>query len=143
MNLYRYNADMDRCRCDYDEWDRCGCDCDERDRCRDDERQRHVHEIIGSTAVYGEGCGCHNHRFATVSGEAIPYGDNHVHEVKFRTDFADGHYHEFYDMSSPAIGVGNGKHVHFASARTEEEDGHTHRFQVASLIDSPLDFECD
>ena len=30
----------------------------------------------------------HNHRFATVSGQAIKTGcDDHIHEVKFRTDF--------------------------------------------------------
>ncbi|MGN0136953.1 YmaF family protein [Anaerotignum sp.] len=124
-------SQMNRCNCwDWD-WD------------RDRNRQRHVHEITGSTAVFDEGNECHNHRFATVSGEAIRHGDSHVHEVKFRTDFADGHFHEFCGTSSPAIEVGNGKHVHFASACTEEEDGHRHRFQVASLIESPLDFECD
>jgi hypothetical protein len=109
----------------------CGC-----------EPQRHVHEFIGSTAVKQECDECHNHRFATVSGEAIPIGKSHVHEVKFRTDFSDGHFHEFCGKSSPAIDVGGGKHVHFAKAFTDEEDGHRHQFQAASLIDSPLDFEC-
>ena len=123
----------------YSQCNRCNC----RDWDREDNRQRHVHEIIGSTAIFDEGCECHNHRFVTISGEAIRYGDSHVHEVKFRTDFADGHYHEFYGTSSPAIEVGNGKHVHFASACTEVDVGHKHRFQVASLIESPLDFECD
>lgn len=121
------------------QYDRCNCWDWDNDR----RRQRHIHEIIGSTAVLNEEEECHNHRFATVSGEAIRYGDSHVHEIKFRTDFADGHFHEFCGTSSLAIEVGNGKHVHFASAWTEEEDGHRHRFQVASLIESPLDFECD
>lgn len=124
------------------QFDRCNCWGWDNDR-NDRRRQRHVHEITGSTAVFNEEEECHNHRFATVSGEAIRYGDSHVHEIKFRTDFADGHFHEFCGTSSPAIEVGNGKHVHFASAWTEEEDGHRHRFQVASLIESPLDFECD
>ena len=110
---------------------------------KEEDKQHHVHEITGSTAVFHEGCECHNHRFVAVSGEAMRYGDSHVHEVKFRTDFADGHYHEFCGTSSPAIDVGNGKHVHFASAYTQEEDGHRHRFQVASLIESPLDFQCN
>lgn len=107
------------------------CNCD---------RQNHVHEVTGSTAIVSECNECHNHRFCTVSGEAIQTGNSHVHEVKFRTDFSDGHYHEFCGMSSPAIDVGNGKHVHFANACTETQDGHTHKFQVASLIDSPTDF---
>lgn len=47
-------------------------------------------------------------------------------------------------MSSPAIDVGNGKHVHYIKTFTEEEDGHKHLFQVATLIDSPIDFKyCD
>lgn len=110
-------------------YDRCGM-------------QKHVHEVIGSTGFVNECCKCHNHRFSTVSGEAIPMYNSHYHEVKFRTDFADGHYHEFCGSSSLAIDVGGGKHVHFAQAYTEPADGHRHRFQVASLIESPTDFEC-
>lgn len=122
----------------------CGT-CKHEKPCRPDEhyKQKHVHEITGSTAVINEHGKCHNHRFCTVSGEAMKMGCSHVHEVKFRTDFSDGHYHEFCGLSSPAIDVGNGKHVHFASACTECEDGHRHKFQVASLIESPTDFECD
>lgn len=110
------------------------------DQCRNNE-QRHVHEISGITKIVGE-CGeCHNHRFATVSGEAMRMGNSHVHEVKFCTDFADGHYHEFCGKSSPAIEVGSGKHIHFADAFTDESDGHRHRFQVAAMIESPTDCE--
>lgn len=116
----------------------CPCACDRRE-----DEQTHVHEITGSTAIFSECDDCHNHRFATVSGEAIRSGCSHVHEISFRTDFADGHYHEFCGTSSEAIDVGNGKHVHYAQAFTEMEDGHRHKFQVASLIDSPLEFECD
>lgn len=109
----------------------CGC-----------EKQKHVHEVVGSTAASNECRDCHNHRFCTVSGEAIKEGCSHVHEVKFRTDFVDGHFHEFCGKSSPAMEVGDGKHVHFAKAFTDRQDGHRHEFQVASLIDSPLDFKC-
>lgn len=108
------------------------CDCS---------KQKHVHEVTGSTDTVTQCRNCHNHRFSTVSGEAIPAGKSHVHEVSFRTDFADGHYHEFCGKSSPAIDVGGGKHVHFAKAVTTEQDGHTHKFQVASFIESPTDFE--
>ena len=33
--------------------------------------QKHVHELTGSTRVFNEGDECHNHRFCTVTGEAI------------------------------------------------------------------------
>lgn len=108
------------------------------DKC---DKQKHVHEVIGSTAIVRECEDCHNHRFCTVSGEAIRSCDSHVHEVKFHTDFSDGHYHEFCGKSGPAIEVGNGKHIHFLKAFTEKEDGHKHEFQVATLIESPTDFK--
>lgn len=107
-------------------------------------KQNHVHEITGSTRVFHECSDCHNHRFAAVSGEAIsvPGKNDHYHEISFRTDFADGHYHEFKGKSSGAIDVGGGKHVHFAKSFTTMADGHKHEFQAASLIDSPIDFKC-
>ena len=112
---------------------------EEQNRCK---KQEHVHEITGSTRVV-DGCDCHNHRFCTVSGEAqyIPGKPGHYHEVKFRTDFSDGHYHEFYGKTSDAIGVGNGKHVHFIKDFTTPEARHKLEFQAATLIDSPTDFK--
>lgn len=109
--------------------------------CQNNE-QEHVHEITGITRIQEDCEGCHNHRFTTVSGEAIriPGKDDHYHEITFRTDTADGHYHEFCGRSSGAIDVGGGKHVHFAKACTTAEDGHKHEFQVASLIDAPTEF---
>lgn len=106
--------------------------------------QRHVHELTGSTKIVNECDDCHNHRFCTVTGEAIYTRDrqDHCHEVKFRTDFSDEHYHEFCAKTSGAIEVGNGKHVHFLFDRTESEDGHVHELQAATLIDSPTDFKC-
>lgn len=108
------------------------------------DEQKHVHEITGITRIFHECGDCHNHRFATVSGEAItiPGKSDHFHEVKFRTDFADGHFHEFCGKSSGAIDVGGGKHVHFIKAFTDVEDGHKHEFQVAFLINEPTEFKC-
>ncbi|MGN0335400.1 MAG: YmaF family protein [Lachnospiraceae bacterium] len=97
--------------------------------------------MTGSTAVFSECQECHNHRFCTVSGEAIHSGNSHVHEVKFRTDFADEHSHDFCGKTGPAMEVGNGKHIHFISDCTEFKDGHVHKFQAATLIDSPTDFK--
>ena len=105
---------------------------------RGGQTQRHVHEIVGSTDPAGCGCCRHNHRFATVSGEAISMGsDDHVHEIHFHTDFYDEHYHEFVGRSGGAIDVGDGRHVHFANAETRPQDGHQHEFRVAALINDP------
>lgn len=109
-----------------------GCTCGQRE-------QRHVHEVVGSTQIAESGRDAHNHRFATVSGEAIPMGNgDHVHEIRFRTDFYENHFHEFTGRSGGAINVGGGRHVHFAQAQTEPEDRHRHCFRVASLIENPI-----
>ena len=102
-----------------------------------------MHEISGSTKIFRECDECHNHRFCTVSDEAkyTPDKKDHFHEVKFRTDFSDGHYHEFCGKTSGAIDVGCGKHVHFLKDCTKPEDNHKHEFQFATLIDSPIDFK--
>lgn len=130
-------------KCDHDRDRDCNRDRD-RDCDRDHHhkrRQKHVHEVLGSTEVFGCCNDAHNHRFATVSGEAIPIGggNDHVHEICFRTDFGDRHYHEFKGRTGGAVFVGGGRHVHFIEARTEEEDKHRHCFRAATLIESPID----
>ena len=80
----------------------------------------------------------HNHRFAVVSGEAIPVGcKDHYHEVKFRTDFYEDHYHVFVGKTGGAIRVGD-RHVHFLESQTSFNDGHRHDFRVATLIEDPI-----
>lgn len=101
--------------------------------------QQHVHEVLGSTFIAERCQDPHNHRFATVSGEAIACMGSHVHNITFRTDAYDGHWHEFSGTSSLAIPVGDGRHVHFAKAETTLSDGHVHTFRVASLIDNPIE----
>lgn len=106
--------------------------------------QNHVHELLGSTRIFNDCDDCHNHRFCTVTDEAVYTRDknDHYHEVTIRTDFSNEHFHEFCGKTSGAIEVGNGKHVHFIKDFTEEEDNHKHEFQAATLIDSPIDFKC-
>jgi hypothetical protein len=105
------------------------------------EVQKHVHEIQGSVQIAEPEEEPHNHRFATVSCEAIGEGLAHFHEVKFRTDFYEDHYHEFCGRTSAAIPVGD-RHVHFIRSVTTERDGHVHKFRVATLIDNPIGEDC-
>lgn len=103
------------------------------------EEQTHVHEIQGSVMIAEREEDPHNHRFATVSGEAIPVDpDNHVHDVYFRTDFYEDHFHEFCGRTYPAIQVGD-RHVHFLKSVTTVVDGHQHAFRFATLIQDPID----
>lgn len=106
----------------------------------DCQMQRHVHEVLGSVQIATEECGedPHNHRFATVSNQAILVcGGDHVHEVAFRTDFYEDHFHEFCGKTCGAVAVGD-RHVHFLQSETTENDEHRHEFRVATLIEDPI-----
>lgn len=98
--------------------------------------QNHVHEIQGS--VKSSGKDPHEHRFSTMSGEAISYGKDHIHEVYFRTDTYNGHYHEFKGKTGCAVAVGNDKrHVHYLESVTSFNDGHSHTFNTSTFIENP------
>lgn len=110
------------------------------------ERQFHVHEVQGSVQIAeipeDPHMHCsddpHNHRFATVSGEAMPLGPNdHFHEVRFRTDFYENHFHTFSGRTGGAIPVGD-RHVHFLLDETSVNEGHRHDFRFGTLIDNPI-----
>lgn len=109
--------------------------------CGSDSDQKHVHEVLGSVVIAERKEDPHNHRFATVSGEAIRVGNDHFHEVKFRTDFYEEHFHEFKGKTSGAIPVGDGRHVHFLKDCTTRNDNHKHEFRVATLIENPIEKE--
>jgi hypothetical protein len=97
----------------------------------------HVHEILGSVEIAEANTDPHNHRFATVSNQVIGCGLNHVHEVLFRTDFYEDHFHEFCGRTCPAIVVGD-RHVHFLESVTRVAENHVHEFRFATLIDNPI-----
>jgi hypothetical protein len=103
--------------------------------------QKHVHEFLGSTRLAELDEDPHNHRFAGVSGEAIPCGCSHVHEIMVRTDFFD-HFHFIKVITGPAIPVGKGRHVHFVKAITSCNDDHRHELIFATLIESPILEDC-
>jgi hypothetical protein len=105
------------------------------------EEQKHVHELQGSVKIAEPMEDPHNHRFCTVTCEAIPCDGSHVHEVEFRTDFFEDHFHEFKGKTGPAVMVGK-RHVHFIDSCTSVNDGHRHEFEAATLIENPIGMEC-
>ena len=109
-------------------------------RCND---QEHVHELVGSVIVENEGCDAHNHRFATVTGEAERRSGcrSHVHKVEFTTDSYEDHSHDFCGYTGEAIEVGCGRHVHYLNETTETENQHRHKFRAATLIENPTSDE--
>lgn len=109
------------------------CNCHE-----DEEALTHVHEFLGSTKLAELKEDPHNHRFAGVSGQVIPYGNSHFHEIATKTDFYEDHFHQICDRTSLAIPVGGGKHVHFVCGATEVAEDHCHDFVFATLIEDPI-----
>ena len=99
----------------------------------------HVHEVQGSVEIAERQTDPHNHRFASVTGEAIRTANgNHIHRLFFRTDTYEDHNHEFCGQTSEAVQVGD-RHVHFVASNTSVSDGHRHLFRVASLIQNPIE----
>lgn len=99
----------------------------------------HLHEVQGSVQIVSSGCDAHNHRFATVSSEPIVLANGtHVHQVTFRTDSYNGHYHEFTGRTERAVEIGDG-HVHYLEAVTTEQAGHRHKFKVITHIEDPIE----
>lgn len=96
----------------------------------------HVHEVRGYLKVAEDK---HYHRFSFVTGDAVfTELGNHCHEIVFRTDNADGHYHEFKGRTCGAIPIGD-RHVHYLEGHTTNEDGHFHGFRLITLMENPTD----
>ena len=99
----------------------------------------HLHEVQGSVQVVGNECEGHNHRFATVSSEPVRLSNgNHAHQVTFRTESSEGHYHEVSGRTDGAVEVGDG-HVHYLEGKTTEQAGHRHCFKVITHIEDPTE----
>lgn len=98
--------------------------------------EQHVHEFLGSTKIAEKKKDPHNHRFAGVSGPAIPYFDSHVHKICTLTDNTD-HFHRIELYTGPAIPVGYNRHVHPVCGVTTCNDGHIHHFVFSTLIERP------
>lgn len=109
------------------------------------EPQTHVHEFTGSTmngAPVNRLDLLHSHRFAGVSGEAIPCGHSHVHRLATRTDFYISHFHTIDVLSGPAIPIYDENnvligHTHGFTGATSVDAAHSHVFKVATLIEDP------
>ncbi len=105
---------------------------------RADEVQDHTHEFLGSVEVSGKR-EPHIHKFAGVTGQAIPMGNNnHYHFLKSGTDNFDDHSHELADSTGPAIHVGNDTHVHYLKGRTDSSEGHVHNYRFITQIETPF-----
>ncbi|MGE5372332.1 MAG: YmaF family protein [Solirubrobacterales bacterium] len=94
-----------------------------------------MHEFEGTVRVVED----HNHRFAGVSSQVIPFGSSHYHKIRTKTDFYEDHFHLIVRNTGLAKDVGGGRHVHFLNdGLTTTADGHHHPFRLATLIQDPI-----
>lgn len=88
------------------------------------DRQTHTHEFTASTELELGGDLRHNHRFAGVTGEAIPSGNSHIHKIKVNTTLDLNHFHQVIVKTGPAITVnphdppGSRVHIHYVEDET-------------------------
>lgn len=130
------------CEAKKEKWYEDGKDCkDEKEDCwknKNEREQRHTHEFLGSVKIAEKKEDPHNHRFAGVTGEAIPCGKSHIHKLETRTDFYEDHFHKICEETGLAIELCDGRHVHFVKGKTSENDCHRHEFIFATLIENPI-----
>ncbi|MBC8015887.1 MAG: hypothetical protein H7X79_09095 [Sporomusaceae bacterium] len=84
----------------------------------------HVHVYNTLTDVADQ----HQHVLIGVSGPANMAGRAHVHGIRTRTSFEDGHWHWVEIMTDRAVIMPDNTHTHYFAGRTSMDDGHCHRF---------------
>jgi len=107
--------------------------------------QTHVHEFLGSTFLDSPPKRqdlLHAHRFAGVTGEAIPTAKSHIHLLETKTDFFETHFHTMEVKTGEAIPVFDQDrkmigHVHAFTGRTSFDAQHNHEFKGVTLIENP------
>ena len=70
-----------------------------------------------------------------VSGPAHLVGKSHVHEIRTRTSFVDGHWHWGEIMTDNALVMPGDTHSHYFAGHTSMDDGHCHNISdITTLI---------
>jgi hypothetical protein len=102
---------------------------------RDDNCERHVHTYIRETDIADE----HQHVIMGVSGPMRGEGTSHIHRLRIRTSYVDGHWHWFDVMSGPAIEIPDDNHVHYYTGNTTVDEGHSHHVEGVTGV-APIDY---
>jgi hypothetical protein len=105
---------------------------------REDRHMVHVHVFNTLTLVADD----HQHIVQGVTGPARTAGTSHIHRMRVRTSFFDGHWHWFDVMTGPAVETMDGGHVHPYEGMTSFDDGHCHDVADATA-QAPDIFEDD
>lgn len=100
---------------------------EDRDTCRE---LVHVHIYQTFTQV-ADG---HNHNILGVTAPARMTNGTHVHCLKGRTSFVEGHWHAYDVYTGPAVSMGDGTHIHYYTGTTSEVEDHEHDFSGATNV---------
>lgn len=90
----------------------------------------HVH-LYQTIAQVADG---HNHQILGISSPARLTNGTHIHRIKGRTSFVDGHWHAYDVWSGPAVAMPDGTHIHYYGGVTSEVRNHVHAYNGATNI---------
>jgi len=90
----------------------------------------HVHAYSALTDIADD----HQHVLMGVSGPAEIVGRSHVHPIRIRTSFVEGHWHWVDIMTDIAIAMPDETHCHYFAGRTSRDDGHCHNFSDVTNV---------
>jgi hypothetical protein len=82
----------------------------------------HVH----SYSVLADPADRHQHEIKSISAPARGEDDSHVHRLRVRTSFVDGHWHWFDVLTDVAEEMPEDMHTHYFEGETSVDDGHSH-----------------
>jgi|GEM_PF-1565105 len=94
----------------------------------------HVHAYNTLTDIADE----HQHVLLGVSGPADIVGRSHVHSIRIRTTFVEGHWHWVDIMTDRALAMPDDTHSHYFAGRTSMNDDHCHNFSDITNLSPDL-----
>lgn len=97
----------------------------------------HVHVYNTETDIADD----HQHVAMGVSGPADMVGRSHVHAIRIRTSFVDGHWHWVDIMTDRAVAMPDNTHTHYFAGRTSMDDGHCHNFSEVTNLSPDMFIE--
>ncbi len=99
---------------------------------RKDDCRELVHVHLYQTITLADGG--HNHNMLGISAPARVTNGTHVHRLRGRTSFVDGHWHAYDVYTGPAVQMPDGTHMHYYTGTTSEVERHVHNFSGATNV---------
>lgn len=105
---------------------------------REDRHLVHVHTYNVLTDISDD----HQHAIMSVSAPAREEDDSHIHRLRVRTSYVDGHWHWFDVLTDEAEEMPQEMHTHFFEGETSVDEGHSHAVMGITEL-APDEDVCD